>query len=234
MYKNYATIGKFGDCLLVNTNYGYDVCMTDTIDKCFAKGPGPINNLGPAAPNCQAFLAEQCSIEWNPNCEIYYRTQNQSLERYLPNTYKSGECQTSILLGDSLLRNAAELRFFNVSCDESYTEPLDPTNYSSPMITRFVNRRMLEDESLSERFDKKTIDNDAIMCRLLQNPKPFMPLLYQIYTHVLDNIQFGGIPNVGGQVQNPHYVEKWDIQGTRTWDMLCTLFETEPLPCNFN
>ena len=31
MSRNYATIGKFGDCLLVNTNYGYDVCMFDAL-----------------------------------------------------------------------------------------------------------------------------------------------------------------------------------------------------------
>lgn len=234
MYKNYSKIGKFGDCLLINTNYGYDVCMFDGIDKCFAKGPGPVDNLGPSAPNCQAFLAEQCSIEWNPKCELYYRTHKQSLERNLPNTYKSGECQTSILLGDSLLRNAAELRFFSTTCDESYTEPLDPTNYSSPFITKFVNRRMLEDESLSDRFNKDTIDTDAIMCRLLENPKPFMPLLYQIYQHVLDNIYYGGTPMVGGIVQNPHYVPQWDIRGTRTWELLSAMFENRVPPCNYN
>lgn len=232
--KNYATIGKFGDCLLVNTNYGYDVCMFDGIDKCFAKGPGPVDQLGPSAPNCQAFMAEQCSIDWNPNCELYYRTHNQSLERHLPNTYTSGTCQAPFLLGDALLKNAAELRFFSTTCDESYTEPLDPTNYSSPRITKFVNRRMLEDEQLSERFDKDTIDSDAIMCRLLQNPKPFIPLLHQIYTHVLDNIQYGGIPDVAGQVHHPYYVPQWDIRGTRTWERLVNLFENSPQLCNFN
>ena len=98
MYKNYSKIGKFGDCLLINTNYGYDVCMVDGIDKCFAKGPGPVDNLGPSAPNCQAFLAEQCSIEWNPKCELYYRTHKQSLERNLPNTFEGMRISNMSLL----------------------------------------------------------------------------------------------------------------------------------------
>jgi hypothetical protein len=226
MYKNYSTIGNFRDCLLVNTNYGYDVCMYDGIDKGFAKGPGPVDNLGPGSPNCQAFLAEQCSVDWNPNCELYYRTHNQSLERYLPNTYNTSTtaCQGPILLGDTLLLNSAKLRFFDNACEQTYAIPLDPTNYSSPMITRFVNKRPLSEQSLSDRFDVATIDSDAIMCRMLQNPKPFLPLLYQIYLHVQNNIRYGGTPDVNGQVCNPHYVKKWDIRGTRTWTMLCNLF----------
>lgn len=230
--KSYSTIGNFGTCLLVNNQYGYDVCMFDGIDKCFAKGPGPTHELGPSAPNCQAFLAEQCSVEWNPKCELYYRTHNQSLERYLPNTYTSGVCQYNsfdtcgepLLLGDSLLKNAAELRFFDVSKEHTYTVPLDPTNYSSPMITKFINRRSLEDEGLSDRFNKDTIDSDIIMQKLLQNPKPFYGLLNQIFQHVIDNIELGGIPDVSGYVDHPQYNPHWDIRGTRTWDILNMLF----------
>lgn len=235
MSKNYATIGKFGDCLLVNTNYGYDVCMFDGIDKCFAKGPGPVDNLGPSSPNCQSFLAEQCSVDWNSNCETYYRVHNNSNQRYQPNLIKSGDCQVSLLLGDSLLLNSAELRFFTISCDNTYTIPLDPTNYSSPMITKFVNRRHLEYESLSDRFDKNTIDNDAIMCRLLQNPKTFLKFLYQIYIHVKANIK-----SLTCQVKDAYgdsYIEYnpiWDIRGTRTWETLVMLFEMNKPNCDFN
>lgn len=222
MRKNYATIGEFGSCLLVNNQYGYDVCMFDGIDKAFAKGPGPIDELGPGAPNCQAFLAEQCSINWNENCEIFYRTHNDSNQRWLPNTNQAGSCLAPSLLGDSLLRSSAEIRFFDASSSGTYTEPLDYTNYSSPMITKFSQKRQLEFENFTTNFNKNTIDSDAIMCRILQNPKPFLELLYHIYQHVLNNIE-------NGKVNDIH-----DIRGTRTWDSLCMLFEYSGQQCPFN
>lgn len=222
--RNYSTIGNFGNCLLVNSNYGYDVCMFDGIDKCFAKGPGPVNDLGPEAPNCQAFMAEQCSIDWNPKCEMYYRYHNNSNQRFYPNTYSAGSCQVSLLLGDSLLLNAAELRFFTVNSDDMYTIPLDPTNYSSPMITQFIGRRRLDQESLSERFHKDTIDNDAIMIRLLQRPKPFVKLLHQIYLHVMNNIYCLDHDTIGPFQEPCHYNPNWDIRGTRTWEALQMMF----------
>jgi hypothetical protein len=53
------------------------------------------------------------------------------------------------------------------------------------MITQFIGRRQLANESLSERFDRDTIDSDDIMTRLLQRPKPFVKLLHQIYLHFI-------------------------------------------------
>jgi hypothetical protein len=223
MKRNYATIGDFGSCLLVNNQYGYDVCMFDGIDKAFAKGPGPIQDLGPGAPNCQAFLAEQCAIDWNANCEIFYRTHNDSNQRWYPNSNQAGSCQAPGLLGDSLLRNAAEIRFFDGSSTGKYREPLDPTNYSSPIITKFSQKRQLEFENLTRNFDKNLIDSDSIMCRLLQRPKPFLDLLEHIYKHVLKNIN-----------NQDDYIEQWDIRGTRTWEALCMLFEYSKPLCPFN
>jgi hypothetical protein len=125
-------------------------------------------------------------------------------------------------LGDSLLRNAAEIRFFDGSSTGKYNEPLDPTNYSSPIITKFSQKRELEFENLTANFDKNTIDNDSIMCRLLQNPKPFLDLLEHIYKHVLKNIQCD------------NYVEQWDIRGTRTWEALQMLFKYNEPECPYN
>lgn len=223
-FKNYSTIGSFGNCLLVNTNYGYDVCMFDGIDKCFAKGPGPVNNLGPESPNCQAFLAEQCSIEWNPKCELYYRYHNNSNQRYYPNTQAAGNCQVSGLLGDSLLLNAAGLRFFTVDQNDTYIQPLDPSNSSSPMITQFIGRRSFENEEFSDKFDRDTIDTDDIMIRLLQRPKPFVKFLHLIYNRVIENIYCMDNETIGPFQKQCEYNPRWDIRGTRTWDALSMMF----------
>lgn len=224
MKKNYATIGGFGSCLLVNNQYGYDICMFDGINKCFAKGPGPVDDLGPGSSSCQAFLAEQCSIDWNENCEIFYRTHNDSNQRWYPNSNQAGTCQAPGLLGDSLLRSAAEIRFFDASSTGKYNEYLDPTNYSSPKITKFAQKRDLSLESFTVHFNRETIDTDAIMCRMLQHPKPFMELLHQIYLHVLSN----------NDCESEEYVQQWDIRGTRTWDSLLMLFEYGEQLCPFN
>lgn len=198
--------------------------MFDGIDKGFAKGPGPVNDLGPRSNACQTFLAEQCSVQWNPKCEQFYRYHNNSNQRYFPNTSVAGDCQVSLLLGDSLLLSAAQLRFFTVNADKMYAEPLDPTNYSSPMITKFINRRMLEDESLSDRFDKATVDTDDILTRMLQRPRPFVQFLYTLYNRVLDNIHCLSSDTIGPFKEQCCYNPRWDIRGTRTWDALVAMF----------
>ncbi len=215
MDKRYTKIGDFGSCILVNTQYGYDVCLQDGIDKAFAKGPGPVYRLGPSEKNCQAFMAEQCSVDWNENCEKYYQMHKNSNQRYFPNSNNSGDCQTSLLLGDTLLLNSAELRFFQFDPEDTFTEPLDPTNYSSPTITRFYGRRQIVDMPFTARFDANTIDCDDIMTRILAHPAPFMKFLHIVYTRVLDNIN-------GPECD---YVDQWDIRGTKTWSILCTMFE---------
>jgi hypothetical protein len=148
-----------------------------------SNGPATANRLGPASPNCQAFMAEYCANKWDKYCDIYYKKNATESIRAFPNTFAVRSSQFSDNLGDSLLKNAAQLRFFKTNCNATYKEPLDPTNYSSPMITRFINQRSMDGAQLNTRtMNSRSIDKDPLMQRMLANPNAVQQELKAIHS----------------------------------------------------
>lgn len=184
MSNNYTRIGEFGEDLQVNLNKGLSLCLMDNgPDTRSSWGPTVGNRLGPASDGCQAFMAEYCANGWDEYCDIYYTKNNLDDTKYFPNNFapRSEFCSPS--LGDTLLQNAAQLRYFNLPCNRTYQEPLDYTDASSPMITKFIDRRDMTQASLNPRtVNSRSIDSDPLMRRMLANPNVVEQELKAIYT----------------------------------------------------
>ena len=177
---SYPRIIDFG-CIQTNKNNAVAESLLYNQDMMFGIGPGPVQNFGPAGNNSQAYMAERCAGNWDEYCEIYYQENNVDGQRFYPNTFKSNSGQCSGTLGDSLLKNAGELRFLRFNNTGMYKEPLNPLIADSPMITRFLGRRTLCDSTLTARVNNRTIDSDLLMARMLQKPNVNGNTLRQIY-----------------------------------------------------
>ncbi len=191
--SGYARIGQFGQDLQVNLNKGLALCLMDNGPETrSSNGPTVANRLGPASDSCQAFMAEYCANEWDDYCDLYYTKNNVEETRYFPNSFapRSEFCSNS--LGNSLLQNSAQLRYFNLPCNRTWQEPLDYTDASSPMITKFIDRRDMSCASLNPKtVNSRTIDQDPLMKRMLSNPNAVEQELKAI--HVLSsNPKFRG------------------------------------------
>ena len=68
------------------------------------------------------------------------------------------------------LYNTTNYSYASQNANDPYTSnnPLDPTNYSSPMITRFLNQRTMEGAILNPKtVNNRSIDKDPLMQRML-------------------------------------------------------------------
>lgn len=190
--SNYTRIAQFGEDLQVNLNKGLALCLMDGTDERLSWGPTVANRLGPASEGCQAFMAEYCANGWDKYCDIYYTKNNLDDTRYFPNNFapRSEFCSPS--LGESLLQNAAQLRYFNLPCNRTWQEPLDYTDASSPMITKYIDRRDMNQASLNPKtVNNRTIDQDPLMQRMLTNPNVVEQELKAIY-HLSNNPRLRG------------------------------------------
>lgn len=209
--SNYATIGRFGEDLQVNMNEGLSLCLMDLGPETrSANGPTAANRFGPASDACQAFMSEYCANGWDNYCDIYYAQNNVAETRLFPNNFAPRSEFCSVSLGDSLLQNAAQLRFFNLPCNRTWQEPLDYTNASSPMITKYIDRRDMSQATLNSRtFNSRTVDTDPLMQRMLTNPNAVEQELKAMY-YLSNNPKFRGTES--------------DISNTKTGKILRSFF----------
>jgi hypothetical protein len=206
MYSQIRNLG--GEAYCSDVMKAYDYCLLETVDRGFGFGPGANTAIGPAAPRCQAFMAEQCSLEWNPFCEAYYRQYGRcggSNERRFPGTATTasfaqavgaggGEgagCRAAAAggyghsLGDAMLRQTAVRRYYRLEGHvPSHTELLVPADASSPAVTLYSAMREpgTYKYPLSEHAHSPMIDHDRVMQLMLANPEPFTDILYDLYT----------------------------------------------------
>lgn len=188
----YPCISDFGNRHNSQPLKVFDYCMFDTIDKAFANGPGAPNLLGPTAPSCQAFMAQQCAAEWGPYCEMYYKAHGPcggSNEQTFPNTQRYAPFPAPkgyhLTLGEALLRNAAVRRFVDLTGVPHSLEPVNPTDYSSPLVAVYSAQREpgcgMPACALTEEAEHECIDADPVMLRMLANPEPVADVLKHIY-----------------------------------------------------
>ena len=207
--SNYRRISTMGEHLQVNQNEGLAMCLIDDGPQSRSSGgPGTANRLGPASANCQAFMSEYCANGWDKYCDIYYAKNNVEETKYFPNQFGVRGEQFSKPLGDSLLKNAAQLRYFNTqNCNRTYQEPLDPTNASSPMITKYLDVRDMSNATLNTKtINSRSIDNDPLMARMLANPNAVQQELKAIHTLSRSARSGEGINNTKtGQTLNRYF-----------------------------
>lgn len=184
----HPTIGSLNGDYCPQPLKSFDYSMFDNIDKSFSAGPGPVNSLGPTSPMPQNFMAHQCSINWSPYCEKYYNFHSRkcgSHERMFPNTIIMGRPpKCNMNLGKTLLRNAAIRRYIDLKSVPCRLDPLNPVDYSSPLVPVFSAFRSFDRMPLTAEAESFDIDQDVIMQHMLEDPEPVMDILEHLFANL--------------------------------------------------
>jgi hypothetical protein len=200
MSCEYSQISNFGPSeSLTPENDPLTYCALSGLESGFNHTLGSGGSLlGPNSSQCQRFMSQYCSNNWDGVCEYLYNDN----DRNFPNTVVNcdngkGPCVgpgigNSLTKGEILLRNTAGERFLaamSENCVRVY-EPFDPTVAFSPMIGKWVPNgnsyngygNCYGDTCVPiYDVDAKTIDNDHVMNRILNKPYVAIDILCQIY-----------------------------------------------------
>lgn len=188
-YANYTNFGNNQNPPQSGNNDPLTYCLVDTMDKNFQHGPmGPL--YGPRSQKCQLYMAQRCADNWDGFCEYYYQHNNTNSQwpdsQLWPNTvqprYWAGSLNNVPLsTGEQLLQNAGERRFCTYRNCSPRCEPFDPMNPNSPSVIYYDDPYGYGENCVPEcRVDPKTIDQDILMDRMLDNPKASATTLINI------------------------------------------------------
>jgi hypothetical protein len=159
------------------------------------------NNLaGPGNTQCQIFMAEYCANNWDGVCE--YMSKNEEVNKTNMARTCDGkfnpDIQYKMTNGQNLIRNTASERFLKYmsgNCQRLY-QPFDPTVADSPLISKWQNNSNGVCGSTASctvngscipiyGVDAKTIDNDIVMDKILEQPWIAMDILVNIYNNAV-------------------------------------------------
>ena len=163
------------------TDNPVDMCVFSDVNKSLTGGVLGYR-YGPSNENCQLFMSERCSKNWDSVCDI---ASKNSTAQY-PNTATiRGNAQGSPLeitggstVGAQLIHNAGQRRFCKFSNSNIQQFPFDPTNLSSPTVTR-INRSQYGNNPVCS-VDPRSIDSDILMNKMLDDPSTSMDTLTNI------------------------------------------------------
>ena len=206
MSCNYTTITNFGSSAGGNPqNDPLTYCLVSGLESGFNHTIGGGNSLvGPNSSQCQLFMPQYCSNNWDGHCEYAF---NDTSTIY-PNTVATcngtnGSCNgpgigSSLSKGQFLLRNTVAEKYLAAmsnNCVRTY-QPFDPTTPSSPMISKWTpsgNSCISGNCNASGTcipiydVDAKSIDNDIVMNKLLAQPWIAVDILINIYNNRLNS-----------------------------------------------
>lgn len=174
-YRKLINFAPSNKSLEVNNPISY--CIGDTIDRNFNHGSGNSYIYGCNSKPCQAYMSSYCAQDggWDSFCEYNSHNTNISYPNQLQ-PWNGGV--TNLTSGQILIRNTAAKRFLKEMQGPCLlkTEPFDPSNPTSPMISfweaDYANGTSGEGACMpvySVR-DTKNLDKDAVMNKLLDNP----------------------------------------------------------------
>lgn len=204
---SYAIISKFGQNNSAN-NDPLTYCLTQTVDTEFNHPTTP-ENFGPYSRNCQFYMAERCSKDWDGYCEYasYNRSKsfpNQAQERYDSSLVVSHDMSN----GESLIRNAAQRRFCTFTNCYKKQEPFDPNVANSPNVYYWTNEGLGNCVPVCS-VDPDTIDQDPLMDKLLNSPK----IAPDILANICNTSQRKGINLTGTKIGN--FCQKYQQEKAR-------------------
>lgn len=176
------------------TDNPVDMCLFDDVDKSLVGGVLGYR-YGPGNENCQLFMADRCSKKWDSVCDI---ASMNSTAIYPNNATIRGNSMASPLeltggstIGSQLIHNAAQRRFCVFNNCNIQQFPFDPTNQSSPTVTR-INRSKYGCMPTCS-VDPKTINSDKLMNKCLENPTTSLDTLVNIcQTHEKSGVSLKG------------------------------------------
>lgn len=168
--NNYYPINKIGN---INKVSPLSTCLFDTIETSFNNGISS-NTLGPYCKECQVYMAERCSKNWDDKCEYAYNNSKR-VPNYLDNGYNS----YNLTSGEILLRNTAKQKYlYKDICKLKYIY-FNPINSDPPMKYWDTSDPYYVIDNPNE------IDNDIVMNKILAKPYVAIDMLLNIYNNAV-------------------------------------------------
>lgn len=179
MKSSYSTISKFGNHQKSSISNPLTYCVGDNrLASNFLHGSTSVT-LGPESKNCQLFMSQYCSEKWDGFCEVV--SNNRELS-YYPNELSRNSVQVPLSKGDYLVVNTAKNKYLvNMINGTKKSEPFDPNVAASPYISYWDSEQTMVP---IYKVNPKTIDNDIVMDKILENPKIAYELLLNIYNNM--------------------------------------------------
>lgn len=146
------------------------MCLVDTMDRKFHHGGETSQFTGTRSVNCHHFMAQRCAKKWDGFCEYFYRENgpdggNRALTLNPIGKEWEAKYNTVQTLGEHMLKNTAEQKYCTFSDCTEKVVPFNPITPNSVQITEHHGACIP-----TCTVDPKTIDDDPVMNRLLDNP----------------------------------------------------------------
>lgn len=167
-YTPLRQIGK-GDW----SNNPMTYCAGSSLDTIFRHTNGDIHTN--ASLNCQTYMANYCSKDWNDICEA--QSQNRVPINYM--------YMNDITRGDLLVRNTAKHKYItHMSSNCSLMlQPFDPHDPESPPVGEWLANRGGGQCIPTYAVKPEGLDNDPVMNKLLEKPQIGIDILLNIYNN---------------------------------------------------
>jgi hypothetical protein len=188
----YVKIANFGkpQPILQTDPVGFSV--SKDIDTSFDIGPTS-RMFGPDMPNSQLYMAEKCARNWDGSCEFLSRNPDNT-------KCNAGKIQSPLFqspqapgmtIGDFLIENSAVRRFCDLSSCKMSSEPYNPLDPHSPMVTSYGDWNPYK-QCMPVCMPPENPDNDLLLNKVLDDPDKHLDLLVNMYKNVKDRKKFEG------------------------------------------
>lgn len=177
----YKTISNFGQAKVPS---GLEYCMFESINNNFNQGSSASNLSTKYGQRCQAYMAGRCAENWDGVCDIMSENKDSRFPGMRTNTVdarfvsdKYDKSLNTFTAGELLVRQTAKRKYadtMNSSCKVE-TDYLDPTSASSEKVQYIIGNNCYITYKLTSDPDK-----DPIISKMLEDPKPYMDILYDL------------------------------------------------------
>lgn len=178
---SYKKIVRFGNTALnglpVYDNDPLTYCLGNEASQRFNHGTNA-DTYGQNSNACQVYLAQRCAKGWDGVCDYAERCDVNSEYATRADTMGAGLNQVIYLTpGEILLRNTAMEKYrCGMRGCQLKTEAFNAVNPASPYISYYVGTDCVPEYQV----DPKTVDDDVVMNKLLDNPKIGVQILKNI------------------------------------------------------
>lgn len=182
--SRYACISKFG-CLNSSqlNNNPLTYCLLDGMESGFLHGGIGNRLLSKDSKQCQQFMSDYCSRNWDDKCEFMSNDNSVFVGSMAGDNCNQILRGINFTKGDILIRNTADRKYL-VEMSPNCTlvaEPFDPTVSSSPMITWWKSNCPDQPCVGLYKVNPDEIDSDPVMNKILSKPHIAIDILINIY-----------------------------------------------------
>lgn len=183
-YSTFSRLGG-GNCC-GNALQPIDYCTGMTLDV-FSQTGQP--KLGRASHSCQVFMSDYCASNWDSKCQSESNMQGDAMSNL---RHDKLPAMRNLQQGEVLIRNTADKKYGkpNQFCSPMKFQ-FDQMTGRSPMLTEYVGVGC----AYNHDVDAKSIDSDAVMNRVLDDPSVAFDVLVSIYNTRVNNKNIGELAN---------------------------------------